>query len=248
MGNPALWLAYGILAITWYKAIEQKLLNAAIRRGDIEGGLNIIRWFHFYSPDGGMALSLRGRVLLRAGKFREAEELLRQALASLRSNHRQAQTLEVLGDALTEQGRYDEAMRSYEAALHAAPGYRRPYRGMAELTLRRGRDAARAMEYVEKIPGPVQASWNPFSMNGKTSDDYWALKAWALASLGRGADVPPAVAEAVRRTNLRSKPDIAATYHRVGLALETIDRKSEAREYLLKAREADPYGTWAYPT
>jgi len=45
----------------------------------------------------------------------------RRSLASAQARDSYGSALEYLGDALMEQGRYDEAMRSYEAALHAFP-------------------------------------------------------------------------------------------------------------------------------
>jgi tetratricopeptide (TPR) repeat protein len=244
MGDPVLWLASGALVLLCYNYFEARLLNAAIRRGDCQRGMKVVRWFYFYNPQAAMALQRRGHLLLLAGRFRESEETLRRAVARLRSRRSQAQALEFLGDALLEQGRYDEARRSYEAALNAAPGFRRPYRGMAELTLRQGRDPAQALEYIENIVGPKGPSWNPWTINGRANDDYWSLKAWALAELGRGAEAPAAMAEAIRKTNPKSRPDVASTYHRLGLAMQAMDRPSEAEQYLQKAIAAGPHGRW----
>jgi tetratricopeptide (TPR) repeat protein len=243
MGDPVLWVLYAFLGFMSYKLIEQKSLLAAIHRGDYEGGLKQIGRFHFYNPDGGMALLPRGHFLLMAGRYREAEAVLRRAVAALRSRAAQGHALEFLGDALMEQGRSEEARRSYEASLAAVPGFRRPYRGMAELLLRRG-DATRALECVENVVGPSGPSWNRWTANGKATDDYWALKAWVLAELGRGAEVPPAAAQAIRQTNLKSGPDAAATYRRLGLAMKALNREGEAEEYLRQARDADPRGRW----
>jgi tetratricopeptide (TPR) repeat protein len=245
MGDPVLWLVCGILARVWYKVIEEKFLVSVLRRGDYEGGLKVIRRFNFYNPEAGPALSRSGHILLTAGRFREAEEMLRRAVAGLRSRAAQAHALEFLGDAMLEQGRNDEALRSYEAALHAAPGFRRPYRGMAELVLRQGREPARALEYVENIVGPSGPSWNRWTSNGQATDDYWSLKAWALAELGRGAEVALAVAEAIRKTNPKSRPDVSATYRRLGLAMKAMDRQTEAEEYFKKVTDADPQGRWS---
>jgi len=242
MGDPVLWLLYGFWGMTMYKLVEQKLVVSALRRGDYQSSLKLLRRFHFYNLESGPVLLRTGQMLLLAGRFREAEEALRRAVARLRSRAEQAHALESLGDALFEQGRDDEAMRSYEAALHAAAGFRRPYRGMAEMILRRGRGASRALEYIEKIVGPSGPSWNKWTINGRPNDDYWSLKAWALAELGRGAEVGPAVAEAIRHTNAKSAPDMAATYHRLGLAMQALDRQAEAEEYLKKARDVDPKG------
>jgi tetratricopeptide (TPR) repeat protein len=48
-----------------------------------------------------------------------------------------------------------------------------------------------------------------------------------------------------RKTNPKSPPDLAATYRRLGLAMQAIDRHAEAEEYLKKARDVDPHGRWS---
>ncbi len=242
VGDPVLWVLYCLLAFVWGKFIEEKLVTAAMRRGDLQGGFRVIRLFHFYNPDGGAALRLRGQLLLMAGRYVEAETALRRAAASLRSLPGQAFCLEALGDVLMEQGREPEALRSYQASLATTPGFRRAYRGMAELALRGGHDPARALELVEQIVGPSGPSSNPLTLNARSTDDYWALKAWALAQLGRPAEADAAVAEALRKTNPRSPLDLAATWRRLGLAMRALGRESLAASYLKKAIEANPNG------
>jgi tetratricopeptide (TPR) repeat protein len=115
-----------------YNWLSARLMERAVRRCNFDGALKLIRGLHFYHPEGAGALRMRGYVLMLAGRYREAEDTLRRAIARFREGFEQAAALECLGDALMEQGRYDDAMRSYEAALHAAPGFRVPYRRMAE--------------------------------------------------------------------------------------------------------------------
>ena len=231
MGDPALWVLYGLAAFFAVKLIEQKLLQMAINRGDYEDALELIRRFHFYSPEGGTALLPRGHMLLLAARYREAEMVLRRAIAELRVGAAQGYALEFLGDALMEQGREEEARRAYEAAVKAAPKFRRMYRGMAELELRNGGDPARALETIEKIQGTAR-------------DDYQSLRAWALAEMGHGAESEEAAAKAIRSTNPNSKPDLAATWRRLGLAMRALNREREALDYFQKAAAIDPHGRW----
>lgn len=60
-----------------------------------------------------------------------------------------------------------------------------------------------------------------------------------------GAEVPAAVAEAIRHTNARSAPDLCTSYRRLGLAMRALDRKAEAEEHLQKAIANGPRGRWA---
>jgi tetratricopeptide (TPR) repeat protein len=172
-----------------------------------------------------------GLALLRAGRYREAERVQQSDIAGLDGPLELAYAYETLGDALLEQGRYSEAMRNYEAALDAHPRFRRAYRGMAEVLLRQGGDPGQALERVERI------SENP-------PDDYWSLKAWALAELGRNEEAAPAVDNALRSTNPSSRTDLAATWRRVGLAMREMGRPGEAAVFLKHAAEIDPHGRW----
>src|SRR5258708_24911753 len=95
-------------------------------------------------------LRMSGHILLAAGRYREAEDTLRRSLVGSHARQSYGLALEYLGDALMEQGRYDEATRSYEAALHAFSWRLRPYRGMAEMLLRRGNNAPQTFGYVGK--------------------------------------------------------------------------------------------------
>jgi tetratricopeptide (TPR) repeat protein len=231
IGDPVVWILYGVGAWVVFRTLEAAFLNSAIYAGDYERALRVGAWFHWLRPNGAMALFRRGHILVLMGRYREAEEALRRALAGARADRLQALILEYLGEAISGQGRFQEAMRSYEAAIQAYP--RRPwaYRGMAEAMLRQS-NAQRALEYVEKL-------------HGKPADDYWSIKAWALAELGRGAEADKAAAEAIRSTKQKSKPDVAGTNRRLGLAMWALGRMAEGEQYLRKAVDADPRGRWS---
>ena len=240
--NPLAWFFCAYLVVALYNWLSLRLMVNAMQRCDYDGALKVIRVFHFYYPEGAAALKKRGHVLLLAGRYHEAEEALRRATAGLRTGIEQAFALEYLGDALTEQGRYDEAMRSYEAALHAAPGFRVPYRRMAELLLRQGKDTELALEYAERINDRVGMSWRDQHLSRRIQDDYWAVKAWALARLGRSAEVAPAIANAMKATNKKSPLDLAGTHYRAGMAMLALGQEAAAKEHFKRAVEYDPLG------
>jgi tetratricopeptide (TPR) repeat protein len=225
-----------------YNALMIYLMNGAMRRGDYERGLNIIRWFHFYNPSGIEPLRMSGHILVAAGRYQEAEDTLRRSLVSSHARQSYGQALEYLGDALMEQGRYDEATRSYEAALHAFAWRLRPYRGMAEMLLRRGGNPQQALEYVEKIIDFSGLSAVQRSGNGRPQDDYWALKAWALAAIGRTSEVAGAIESAVKATDSKCLPDLATTYYRAGMAMQAMGNQSVANQHFRRAIELDPNG------
>ena len=235
------WLAMILLPFA-INVVATRLINAPARRGDYDGALRNIRRLHFLSPRGAMARRNAGAVLLLAKRYREAEENLRAALAGLPDGLNQALALDSLGDALMEQGRDDEAMRTYEASLHAYPGLQRARRGMAEMVLRCGGNPQQALEYVENMKSGAGLSWAVRRMGKRQQDDYWSLKAWALAQLGRSAEVAPAIGAAFKATNKKSRPDLAVTNYRAGMAMRAIGNESAAVDYFKRARDLDPNG------
>jgi len=196
----------------------------------------------YLRPNSPSALRLRAQVLLAEGQFREAEEVARRAIAKLRGGPDHAHAFEILGDALLEQSRYDEAQRSLQTAVCAVPQYRHPYCGMAEILLRRRTNPERALELVEKLVW--HRSVRLYMIFGEHRDDYWSLKTWALAQLRRTAEAEEAATNAIRFTNKKSRPDVACTYRRLGLAMEALGNRQRAHEYLQRACDADPHGRW----
>jgi tetratricopeptide (TPR) repeat protein len=235
----AFWLL--ILVPVAYHGVMGGLANRALKRGDYDGALRMLRLQYFYNPSGVEGLRMTGHLLVLAGRYREAEETLRRSLAHSDSGQSYGQALEWLGEALMEQGKYEEAMRSYEAALHAFSWRRRPYRGMAEMLLRRGQNPVQALEYVEKISDLSGLSWVHRQGNSGQEDDYWGLKAWALARLGRSSEVPPAIESALKASG-NNVPDLAATHYRSGMALLALGQAIEGRAELRKAADLDPRG------
>jgi tetratricopeptide (TPR) repeat protein len=238
---PGYWYVAVILLPLAYQFLGVHLMIKALHRTDYDGALRTVRLFHLLNPQGGVALRKYGIIQLLAGRYREAEDALRGSLAGLKTGPDQAVALDYLGEVLMELGRNEEAQRSFEASLHAAPGFRRPYRGMAEIVLRQGRGPQKALEYVEEIRGGGGISWTGRA-NRKTEDDYWALKAWALAELGRSAEVAPAIEAAFKATNQKSRTEMATTSYRAGMAMQAIGNQSAANDYFKRAQEFDPHG------
>jgi hypothetical protein len=232
----------GLVIVVGYKGLGLRLMNQATRRGDYDGALKIVRWFHFYNPSGSEAMRMSGHILLMAGRYREAEDALRRSFTSSHAAQTYGMALEYLGDTLMELGRYDEATRSFEAALHTFTWLRRPYRGMAELALRRGKDPQQALQYVESIVDFNGLSRIQRQNNGRPQDDYWALKAWALASAGRASEVAVAIENAMQATDPKCLPDLATTHYRAGMAMQALGNVSESNEHFRRAMEFDPHG------
>ena len=72
----------GLAVVIGYKSLGLRMMNQALRRGDYDGALKIIRWMHFYNPSGSEAMRMSGHILLAAGRYREAEDALRRSFSS----------------------------------------------------------------------------------------------------------------------------------------------------------------------
>jgi tetratricopeptide (TPR) repeat protein len=235
------WLWIFVLGPALYHAAAIHLFSAAAKRGDYDAAIKIIRWANFYNPWAVEPLRISGHMLLLAGRYQEAEETLRRSLASSQARESYGLALENLGDTLAEQGRYNEAMRGYEAALLAFPWRRRTYRSMAEMALRRGQKPEQALDWIERIVDFAGLSWRQRKANGRPQDDYWSLKAWALARLGRASEASEAIQNALHHTNKNSAPDMAATHYRAGMAMQALGNESAAREHFKLAIQYDPH-------
>ncbi|HME10239.1 MAG TPA: hypothetical protein VKG25_24515, partial [Bryobacteraceae bacterium] len=66
--------------------------------------------------------------------------------------------------------------------------------------------------------------------------------AWALARLGRRAEVAPAIDRALDATAKNVLLDLATTNYRAGMAMQALANDAGAREYLARAVELDPQG------
>src|SRR5260370_31243826 len=113
---------------------------------------------------------------------------------------------------------------------------------MAEMLLRRGSNPQQALEYVEKIIDFTGLSAIQRSNNGRPQDDYWALKAWALAAIGRTSEVAPAIESALKATDAKCLPDLATTHYRAGMAMQAMGNQLSANQHFQRAIELDPNG------
>ena len=95
---------------------------------------------------------------------------------------------------------------------------------------------------MESILDFSDVAWHQRKLNGRAQDDYWALKAWALARLGRSSEVEPAIENALKATDRTSLPDLAATHYRAGMAMQALGKQSSANEHFKRALELDPAG------
>ncbi len=218
----------------------------------------------FLGPDYNLLL-LEAEILLLAGRHGEAEQIVRARLveearnspALLLAGRQLDALLAVLGQALTGQGRYEEAMRAMEGAIELKPERAVPYSDLAEVYLYQGTEPARALELLEQVLA-VKVAGEPalnLALPSKkvVGEEYqlpeyywqailWADQAWALALLGRHLDAAPALEQARRVIGRRFLPGVAAVYYRAGQVLRLRGDRAAAMEHWRQAVELDPQG------
>jgi len=140
----------------------------------------------------------RGAQLGLAGRYAEAEQCFRTALAaeSKVKPRLRSRLLGCLGETLGDMGRYPEARQYLEAALAIGDPTGSHRETLAVLLLRQGADPRKALEWSEQA---VAAGDDVFrdrrgvGFYGRhiyriLRADRWSTKAWALAVMGRQAE------------------------------------------------------------
>jgi tetratricopeptide (TPR) repeat protein len=217
------------------------VVKPAWRAGDYERAMRWIRLLRFGWPSASL-LKMEGLTHALANRSAEAERCYRQALVKSHTGSRafRAELLGRLGDVLTDQGRYEEAKKCLQGCIGMGDNIVGSARvDLAELLLKQGSEPGTALELVDEAmriaKGPIAAKVEP---------SRWAVRAWALALLGRRQEAEQAIERAlvVRRSTLRAL--FASTHLKVGMALLAMDQPEKAIEHFRAAYEADPKGKY----
>jgi tetratricopeptide (TPR) repeat protein len=226
-GVVGLTMALGVLYLL------RDVLAAGISRGPCHSGdyrlaLKRIRRLGLSMPSCGM-LDMEGGVLALAGENSGAEACLRRALAKFQGPDRyRAKILLKLAFTLEDLGRYDEARSCYQTVVQGGDPTGCARIGLAGLLLDQEGEPQTALEVIEH----TEALTKP----------RWAIKARALARLGRRQEAEAAIEQALREADPRLRPWFAAVHYEVGRALIDLNEVARAREHLQAARDSDPHG------
>ena len=228
------------LVVSGRDIVAQFLVRGAWRAGDYDRALNRIRRLSFGRPTFGM-LRLEGLTHSLAGRLAEAEQCYRQALAKSQGQPRSArrEILGCLGDALTQQGRYEEARRCLEGAVEMGDSNGSSRVTIAEGLLAQEIEPQKALDLIDQAMR-VSKSQIARRLEGRR----WALKAWALALLGRRQEAEDAITRALQANDPKFRPLVASRHWTIGKALMAMERTGKAIEHFRAARDADPKGRY----
>jgi tetratricopeptide (TPR) repeat protein len=213
--------------------------DAKMQAGDYPGALRRLRWTSLGIPNA-VVLHKEGLILALAGRPAEAASCYRKALGMVPggSSYPRERLLALLGYALIDLARYDEAEQCFQQAIEADDRTGNPQDGLAESRLVRGVEAGQALAFtcqaIEHAKGRA---------DGRVPGTCYALQAWALALLGRSAEVDAALAQALHVPE--PNPRVSASLHwRAGMALLALRQTEEARQHFQTAYDLDPRGKY----
>lgn len=213
----------------------------ALKTGDYRGALQKLQRLSFGFPSRDLLL-LEAAVLSMGGLAEEAEQSGRRAVE--RSSGAGARfALDRLGVILTDLGRYDEARECLEQAIELEDGFDMGWADLAELQLMEGDDSARALELIERA---MQAKPSPASYRvGRQMDaETMAIRAWALAAVGKRLEAEVSIQRALSRADQHWKPVVAGIYWRVAMASAAMGDHNAAMSHFRNAAVMDPRGKY----
>lgn len=224
-------------------ANTMKYVSAAQYDQAIGEADRVLRWF----PRALVFTELRAAALRAAGRLDEAERGEARNLRRVQAigNRRlQAVALEALGKVYLDQRRFNEAQAVFESAMQLDPNYGSPYCSLAETQLRQGHDPARALELLDKGIPLKEAEMRLPAKYRNRFGDAWAVRADALARLGRIGEADSSLAKAAAMADPAMIPDMAGILWRSGEALRHMNRESDAAAQFKRAADIDPNGLY----
>ena len=177
-----------------------------------------------------------------ANRPAEAEQCFRKALAGSHASLLcdQVSLLDLLGDALKAQGRYEEAGKCLQASIDMGDsGLGSARFDLAELLLAQGAEPLRALALIDEAMRTAKGR-----VAAKMAPSRLATRAWALALLGRRQEAEQAIEQAVRVRRESYAALFAVTHLNVGMALLAMDQPENAIEHFRAAHEADRDGKY----
>ena len=151
-----------------------------------------------------------------------------------------------LGDLYLERGRYNEALRCFEAGVKDWPGRGGFHRGIAETLLRKGARATEALKWARLAVDEERAS-KDYSQELRDTNlgEALATLAWAVAAELRDQnEATRLVAEAESKVGAFSVASTAQVQYLAGRAYEELGDRTRSAERFEEAARIDPRGRW----
>ncbi len=222
---------------------------AAHRKGDYEAALRLCDGPAVGQIPAAKVELFRGGSLYHLRRLNEAESHLRKALALRPSASMEALILDQLGQVQTEQGRNDDAVRSFQRAAELDPQRGVAFQSEAAVYLRGKYQLEKALELAQHA---VELDRKQTAeVRAVTLGTSLAALAWALAANGRTSDARETVREALDQfqensSQTESVPFRAELQYLAGQAILATGDRENASEYFRKVAELDTKGNFGF--
>jgi tetratricopeptide (TPR) repeat protein len=224
----------------------------AIKQGNYDSALRRIAFLHQLTPNMSTWLWLRATTLQMSGRLVEAEQLLARNIDLIQTSYNQFQSnyLNLLGEILMFQGRYDEALIVLEKESKLRKDGYDVYNNIATLYLRQGINLQRALELATKAIENKEAAIKKDKSEVKKFGDIidWGEilgnQAWALAELGQYEQAEQILDKAFTLVSPTYAFGLAALYYRTGEVSWVYQDYTEAAKNFQLAIESDPQGVY----
>jgi tetratricopeptide (TPR) repeat protein len=184
----------------------------------------------------------QGRILLTAAHYDEAEAALYAALEKGQeagtAGNVQYECLDLLGQVMLEQERFDEAIQCLEGAIDIRPDQSAAYDSLAGVYLWMGDQPGQALELTKQ----ALTLYKPRRLFGRVAAPaMWMNRAWALAQLRRDK-ANEAYDRAFALMKSESKPALADLHCRAGAVCYGQGDMDTATHHFEQAIQLDPTG------
>jgi tetratricopeptide (TPR) repeat protein len=188
---------------------------------------------------------LLGDVLTDAGRYKETERMLREAIKCPKVlKVDTAMALEDLGNVLMDTESFEEAQRSFREAAEILPNHSPWATGMAEVLLRQGICPQNALLHAETALNLFRGNSAERIGNGCRVGTILATKAWALAACDRSAEAREAIDAALKSPARKTKGPLAQIHYKPGMCLLQLSDRPGARKHFVHGAQIDPSGRW----
>ncbi|HKW97450.1 MAG TPA: tetratricopeptide repeat protein [Bryobacteraceae bacterium] len=245
--GACLILSYAVLYVR--HVLPFRIAHKTFAGGDYDGALRRLRLLEHMGMRSPSLVYFKGTILMFAGRYREAEQALRECIQAVQSSGPRHLGLVNLGYVLLELGRYDEAARSLDEVIKLQPHRAVPYSTRAEIYLRQGIEPERALALLDKGIQNKTGSEQQRRVDRHVLGYLFANRAWALFLLGRREEAEQALksAEEGLQAALSDgvKPGAAGVHYHMARALFAGGETGRAREHFVAAAKTDPNGKYA---
>jgi tetratricopeptide (TPR) repeat protein len=219
-------------------------MMAAHRNGDFELALRLCESLSSRRIPEANADLLRSAALFQLRRLDEAESLLQGALGKRPSRETEALIHSQLGQVFKEEGRREDAIRSFQRSQELSPKRGGAFHSEAEIYLNGKCEPRKALELAQHAVELDRQQ--PAERQALSLSSSLAALAWALAANGRTVEARESVREALEQTQQDSVPRVAEDYYIAGRAMLAAGDQSVATQFFRKVADLDTKGNFGY--